>query len=126
MLSLLVLIVALAPSGSAATRTYQRPVITQQDIAKLPLNVRRKPRIGLRRALKIADRYAKNKLVPLKSYYLAEAQLTQSGGDEQPKLIWAFRWVPTNNSSIYYLIEVSMDGKPALRRFSSVSLVAPM
>jgi hypothetical protein len=91
----------------------QSPVITQKDIASLPINgIRRKPKITLQDGLKIAERFAKRKRIHLADYFLLEARMIWYGGKDDPKEPrWSFHWVGADKPmGVELWIDVSMDG----------------
>jgi len=94
----------------------QSPVITQKDIAELPINgIRSKPKVTLQEGLKIAERYAKHQRINLSAYFLLEARMIWYGGKNEPKEPrWSFHWVGANKPiGVELWIDVSMDGKPS-------------
>jgi hypothetical protein len=99
-------------SSRAFELTQQDPTVTSRQIEKFPV-MRRKPRITLRRALKIAETYAKREKINLSPYFLLEARMIQYGGENNAQEIrWFFRWVNENGTTGNDLeITVSMTGK---------------
>ena len=101
------------PSPSPTTDYENRivdPNITPADIARLPLAVT-KPRLTLQRALRIAERYTRQKRIDLSPYYLLEARMIQYGDGETKEPRWLFRWVTPRPSTSGVEITVSMNGR---------------
>lgn len=114
---LLISIVTLLSSAASAQpnqsyeRTRQDPIVTSEQIEKLPV-VRTRPRITLRHALKVAESYSKRKKINLSSYFLFEARMIQPSDEQGREHQWYFRWVSqVASTSPNIEIIVSMHGR---------------
>lgn len=105
---------ASAQPNQSDERTRQDPIVTSEQIEKLPVLITR-PRITLQYALKIAESYSKRKKINLSSYFLFEAKMIQHSDENGRDPQWYFRWVSQRASSPPNIeITISMQGR-ALR-----------
>jgi hypothetical protein len=87
------------------------PILTQDQLNKLPVN-KRKPRITLQNALKIAEGFSRKEKIDLSTYFLLEARMIQYGAGQKAKEPrWFFLWVTATGIGGDIEITVSMEGK---------------
>ena len=110
-IGLVTLLPAAVAHGQDSETKLGRPV-TREEVLALPRRDNA-PALTLQRALKIAERFTKNKKLDISSAYLFEVKWVSYPSNPETGA-WHFWWVSTKHSKPDIRIAVPLDGKPRL------------
>lgn len=95
--------------------------VRQTQIVNLPAAKRNfRPKLGLRRALKLAESYIEKEKIDVSSFYLYQARFIMYGSKDKQQPAWHLWWVNENGAAGNYIEILVMANTGSVSRLPSM------